>query len=249
MKIIVASIVKDVELFIETMITSVSWVDQIVIYNDHSTDKTTKILSSLSKKPGIPNITQIKPFFEYSMVTYLPSGIRDLNREMKVRNTFLKFVFSNFNPDAVLLIDGDELISVQLKPFIEKVIKSSLYNSIAITCNHILDKNYYLHVYEANWNGILMVDPHVRVLIKFQKYQKGEYKNIPDCFLKPTQQTLCLDGAFHYHLKYIRGLKQQNYAFRFLPKSLDSQMTEKCIKKHRFPFPVDLKYLIDRYLN
>ncbi|BCX14631.1 MAG: hypothetical protein KatS3mg088_314 [Patescibacteria group bacterium] len=249
MKILAASIIKNAELFIESMITSISWVNQIVIYDDHSSDKTRSILSILSRRHNIPKLTLIEPLFQHSMINYLPNGSRDLQHEMKVRNTFLDFIFSNFKFDALVLIDGDELISRNLKPFIEKVVRDPFYNSIAITCNHIFDKNFYLHVYEAVWNGVLMVDPHVRVLTRFQKYQKGEYENVPDCFLKPTSKTLCLDGAYHYHLKYIKGLKQNNYAFRFLPRDLNDKVTKQYLRKYRFPFPNDLKSLIDNYLD
>jgi len=249
MKILAASIIKNVELFIESMITSISWVDQIVIYNDHSTDNTKKILSALSGRPNIPQLTLIEPLFRHSMITYLPNGSRDLRYEMQVRNTFLDFVFYNFNPDALVLIDGDELISRNLKPFIQKIVKDPFYNSIAITCNHIFDKKHYLHIYEATWNGVPMVDPHVRVLTKFQKYQKGEYENVPDCFLKPSSKTLCLDGAYHYHLKYIKWLKQRNYAFRFLPKDLNEKETKRYLREYRFSFPNDLKPLISGYLD
>lgn len=249
MKILAASIIKNVDLFVESMITSISWANQIVIYDDHSSDNTKKILSTLSGRSNMPQLTLIEPLFQRSMITYLPDGSRDLQHEMNVRNTFLDFVFSNFKPDALVLIDGDELISKELKPFIEKVVRDPLYDSIAITCNHIFDKNFYLHIYEATWNGVPMVDLHVRVLTEFQKYQKGEYKNVPDCFLKPSSKTLCLDGAYHYHLKYIRGLKQRNYAFRFLPKDLNDKVTKKYFRKYRFPFPNDLKSLIDSYLD
>lgn len=251
MKILATSIIKNADLFLEKMIRSISWVDQIIIYDDYSSDNTKRILSNLSLRPNIPDITLIKPLFNHSMITYRPNGSRDLRHEMKVRNTFLNLVFSKFNPDAILLVDGDELMSRELKPFIESVIKSPVYESIAITCNHIFDKSFYLHVYEATWNGVTMVDPHVRVLTKFQKYQKGEYEGVPDCFLKPSSKTLCLDGPYHYHLKYIRGLNQTNYSFRFLPKDLNERdkPLKKYLRRYRFPFPNDLKPMINYYLN
>ncbi len=249
MKILAASIVKNADLFIKSMITSISWVDKIIVYNDHSVDNTEKILSTLSGKFNIPEIVQMKPLYPKSMITYFTDGFRDLQYETKIRNTFINFVFSKFNPDAMVLIDGDELISRNLKPFIEKVVVSPIYDSIAVTCNHIFDKNTYLHVYETNWNKVFMIDPHVRILTKFQKYKKGKYRNVPDCFLEPSVKTLCLDGAYHYHLKYIKRLKQQNYAFRFLPKNLNIKLVNKNLKKHRFPFPSDLKSLIDNFIN
>lgn len=251
MKILAASIIRNVDLFLEKMIRSISWVDQIVIYDDYSSDNTKRILSILSLRSEIPRLTLLKPLFKYPMITSLPNGSRDLRHEIKVRNTFINFVFSKFNPDALLLIDGDELMSRELRPFMERVIKNPLYDSIAITCNHVFDKSFYLHVYEATWNGVMMVDPHVRVLTKFQKYQKGEYRNVPDCFLKPSSKTLCLDGPYHYHLKYIRGLNQTNYSFRFLPKDLNErdELLKKYLRRYRFPFPVDLKPLISHYLE
>lgn len=249
MKIIAASIIKNVAPFIESMINSISWVDKIILYNDHSTDKTGEIVSNLSNRTNGPEINLIKPLFRRSMISYLPDGSRDLQYEMKIRNTFIEYIFSNFDLDALVLIDGDELMSKNFKVFIEKIIKDPLHDSIAITCNHILDKKTYLHIYETTWNNVFMVDPHVRVLTKLQKYQRGEYKDVPDCFIKPSPRTLCLDGAYHYHLKYIKDLKQRNYALRFLPKYLDNLSIKKYSQKNRYSFPSDLKELINNYCN
>ena len=243
MKITAASIVKDSEQFIGSMISSISWVDRIVIYNDHSQDGSIEV----AKKNAKTELTIIDPLFPFSMFDKLKNGKRNLKNETIVRNAFLEILFYQFKPEALLLIDSDEIMSEALKPVIENLDKSR-FDSIALTCTHIFDKKSYLNVFPATWNNIKMVDPHVRILTRFQKYQKGEYQGVPDCFLKPTAKTLCLNGPYHYHLKYAPKKRQENLTFKFMEKQLNKNNTKKYLKSYRFQFPKDLIPIINGYL-
>ena len=249
MKIIAASIIQNEEKYIESMINSISWVDEIVIYNDHCSDKTIEKVDKLSQRHGLPKIHIIKPLSKKTMLNFLEDGTRDLSNEIYIRNLFLKIVFSKYNPSAVVLIDGDEFISNNLLPHIKKILYSREYDNIALTCNHIYDENHYLDIYPAVWNNIKMIDPHIRVLKKLQQYQQGEYSEVPDCFLKPTKKTLCLDLPMHYHLKYIKYFENTNHSLRFLDKNVKKFEKTDHVKLNRFNFPVDLKLLIYNTLS
>ncbi|MBC2745900.1 MAG: hypothetical protein HF975_02630 [ANME-2 cluster archaeon] len=249
MKIIAASIIRNEEKYIETMIRSISWIDEIVLYNDHCSDRTIEIVNNLSLDHGLPKIFIVEPMSEKTMLSNLNNGNRDLSNEMQVRNTFLKMVFEKYNPNIVVLIDGDEMMSSSLLTHIEKILSSDNYDSIAVSCNHIFDENHSLDVYPAIWNDVRMVDPHVRVLKRFKPYEPGEYPGVPDCFLKPTTRTLCLDLPIHYHLKYIKYLGKTNYSLRFLSKDIREFVNSKNVIINRFDFPSDLKPFINKYLN
>jgi len=249
MKIVAASIVRNSRKFIRTMIESVRWVDQIIVCDDHSNDETKKIINNLSK--SIINLTLVSPFWQGTMMNYQKNGNRDISRELRIRNEFLKMIFEKFHPSVVVLIDADEIMSITLLKYIKDILGNGNYDSIALGCIHVYDKKNYIHVYETTWNGVKMIDPHVRVLTKYKQYQRGEYQNVPDCFIKPDHNTLCLDVPCHYHLKYIKSLKKINYSFRFLPKNVDNKILkkEKYLRTYRFPFPDDLKQYINNYFE
>ncbi len=246
MKIISGTIARNAQDLITAMVQSLSWVDEIVIMNDHSTDNTVNVLESLSASTPLelPNIHIVHPFSHRTMMDLNPDGTRDISHEMEVRNLFIDLLFNKFAPDAVLLVDSDELISSKLRQIIEKAHRDN-FASVAFNCIHLFDENHYLHVYENEWNGVNMVDPHVRVLFKKIKYQRGEWEDVPDCFIKPTSKTCCVNGPYHYHLKYLNRLGLPNYSFRFLPRYLTKDNSKEYIRKLVYPIPKDLISIIN----
>lgn len=246
MKLISASIIRNVENFIVPMIESIQWVDHIVIVDDHSDDQTTKRLSGLRSKYNTP-ITVVEPWFTGTMFS-VDDTKRNVSREMEIRNHFIDFLFNDFKPDALILIDGDELMSENLKEHIIQARKED-YDSTAFTCNHLFSRDTYLHVYEQRWNGVTMVDPHVRVLFKKKYYQHGEWVDVPDCFLKHTGNTKCLDGPFHYHLKYVNGLSKVNHSFKFMSSVIDSSKDREYIKPLRHGLPEDINRILNNYFS
>lgn len=248
MKIVAASIVRNEEKFIKSMVNSISWVDELVILDDHCTDGTISIVKDLSKNDSWVTIDLIKPFFNSPMIQYLSYGKRDVSREIETRNLFLDYVFDIHKPNAVVLIDGDELMSKGLKPQIEWSFSQNKFDGIALTCNHIFDKKYYLNVFEGEWNGVKMVDPHVRVLFKKLKYRPGEWVDTPDCMIKHTEKTLCLDGPYHYHLKYCLRSPSINYSLKFLPGKISENNSKNYLQKHRYSFPKDLTKYISEFV-
>ena len=248
MKIIAASIIRNEEKYIESMLESISWVDQIVLYNDHSTDKTIDKANKFSKEHnGI--VHNLEPLSEKTMFSILEDGTRDIQNEMDIRNEFLALIFKKYKPDAVVLIDGDELMSIELKKHILKIVNNKNYDSIALTCNHLYDNNRRLKIYEAIWNNVKMIDPHVRVLTKPLSYQGGEYPGVPDCMLKPSEKTLCLDLPIHFHLKYLKCLGNTNHSLRFLSKDVNGFEKTEYLQKMKDHLPVDIELLVRKYTN
>lgn len=246
MKIVAASIVRNEEKYIDSMLKSINWTDEIVLYNDHSTDCTVSKALAFSELNN-NKVKIIEPLSNKTMFSLLADGSRDLKNEINIRNTFISKVFSDYSPDAVVLIDGDELISIKLRKYIRRVLKDKKYNSIAFTCNHLYDTKRRLIVYPATWNGVSMIDPHVRVLTKLIRYTPGEYPGVPDCMLKFSDKTLCLDDSIHFHLKYLKSLKNINYSLRFLPKDVSEFEKTKYIQPISKILPIDIRKLVCDY--
>ena len=130
------------------------------------------------------------------MMFYRSTGERDTSNEMRIRNKFVQFVFQNYSPCIAVLIDGDELISRDLLPHILAMSNDDRYDSIAFGCLHLYDDSRYLHLFPAPWNGIAMIDPHVRVMKSAFAYEPGEYFDSADCFIRPSPRTPGLRQQF-----------------------------------------------------
>ena len=93
-----------------------------------------------------------------------------------------------------------------------------------------------------------MVDPHVRVLKDFIPYEPGAYQGVPDCFIRPSEKTACLDIPAHFHLRYLKRLNRRNAALRFLPRDVHQFENSEFVRPYRFPIPADLQGLVASYL-
>ena len=249
MKIVAAAVVRNGEMFIETMIRSVSWVDTVAIYNDHSTDSTERIIEILRNDPIVPPIRIIPPMHEDTMMHYVASGERLIANEMRIRNAFIKLLFATYAPCVIILIDVDELMSLTLLPYIHTLITEERYNSIAISCTHLYDASQCIHVYPATWNGIAMIDPHVRIIKEYIPYESGDYPDVPDCFIRPSQLTLCLDIPAHIHLKYLKCLNRRTHALRCMSNDVTTFEHSDCLRPVRGSIPSDLQALVNQYLS
>jgi glycosyltransferase involved in cell wall biosynthesis len=246
-KIIGACILRNAERYLPGLLRSLAWLDAVIICDDHSDDGTSESLLGYSTNK-ILRISILKPWFTEPMMA-VGSRKRDTTRELAIRNDFVSRVFETEHPDAVILIDSDELVTCALRPHVERVVNTLELDSIALTCNHVFDESRYLHVYEQTWNGVRMVDPHVRVITRPQMYVIGDWPTSPDCFLRPSRKTLCLDGPFHYHLKYAKGSGPSNYSLSFLPNEINEFTAAEYLRYHRYPFPVDIASLITGVFN
>jgi hypothetical protein len=116
-------------------------------------------------------------------------------------------------------------VSMTLRPYVEAIMSDARYDSIALSCNHLYDDRHYVHIYSAIWNGVDMVDPYVRGLKNFIPYEPGAYQGVPDCFIRPSEKTACLDIPAHFHLRYLKRLDRRNAALRFLSEMCISLRT------------------------
>lgn len=245
MRIVAASVVRNQANFIETMIRSVSWVDVLVIYLDHSGDATERIITELSHNTTLPQIDVISLGNREPMMSCRANGERDTSNEMSIRNEFVQFVFDKYSPSVAVLIDGDELMSNTLLPHIVALAEEDRYDSMAFGCLHLYDGSRYLDVFEATWNGITMIDPHVRVIKHPIVYEVGDYAESPDCFIRPSSKTFCLREPVHIHLKYLRCLSNRNHTLRSLPTDVRLFEQADRVRQLQFPIPLICKYSLN----
>jgi hypothetical protein len=146
-----------------------------------------------------------------------------------------------------MLVDGDELMSVGLQPIINNAFEDGQTFNIALTCNHLYDREHYLHFNTSIWNGVALIDPHVRVLKAFQAYEPGDWEDTPDCFMRHSRYSLCIDGPYHFHLRYLRALKLPNYSIRGIPAQPTSQDYLRLLRKLPFRLPEDIAPILDMF--
>lgn len=245
MKIIAGSIVRNDKDFIEPMIKSASWVDHHFIVDDHSTDGTSELLKEIKLK--YKHITLLEPWFEGTMLNINEYSKREVSREKDIRNSFLDLLYKE-KADAIVLIDSDELMSCNLMQIIKQAIESS-NDAVALECNHLLNIENRIKIYEQEWNGVKMIDPHVRILIGRKNYIPGEWADSPDCFINYTKNTFCSADPNHFHMKYWIGRNQKNYALKDLPTQISLDINDSFVDNFQIKIPEDISSIIKTYFK
>lgn len=230
-KIGVAIMAHNMEGLLPACINSVNWTDAIYLFDDHSADRSIAV----SKK-----FCQTKFFLEKSPF----HKIAFKQGECEVRNFIIKNAFKKTGVDVLILLDADEMMADILKPAIVSAFSGGNFDSIAINIWHLFDKKNYIDIWETKMNGIAMIDPHVRVIQK-GKYFQDRFFNGSHPFIKVTGKTLCLNGAYHYHLKYFHALKLPNYSLYFLPEYPKKADVLPYLKPLSFTLPKDINKSID----
>jgi hypothetical protein len=227
LKIGVAIMVNNMQEAIPACISSVNWTDGIYIFNDHCTDNSI----SLAKKFATTKIhIEDSPFektaFEQS--------------ELDTRNYIIDKAFEILGVDSLILLDADELIADIIKPVIVSAFSGDKFDRIAFNIWHLYNNKEYIHLWETSINNVIMIDPHIRVIkkgVKFQpRFSDGSHPGI-----KFSESTLCLQGAYHYHLKYLKKLHLPNYSFHFLSKFFTKKEVSPFLRKINFTLPQDIK--------
>ncbi len=200
--IVGAAIVRNVAATVADMLASMKWVDKMVVVDDASDDGTRELLEAYRSHSR--DWLEVWPSWFRSPMMPIVNGRRDTSRELIVRNDFLARLFDSWNESAVVLIDGDELMSCVLRSMIEeRVLRRGINDSIALSCYHMVGDRHYIRVYEDVWNAERLIDPHVRVITRAYRYRAGAWSDLPDCFVAPTPRTLCLPEPIHIHLKFL----------------------------------------------
>ncbi len=212
-------------------INSVNWADAIYLFDDHSNDRSIAV----SKK-----FCRTKLFLEKSPFRKIAFE----QGECEVRNFIIKNAFEKTNVDVLILLDADEMMADILKPVIISAFSGGNFDSIAINIWHLFDKKHYIDIWETKMNGVTMVDPHVRVIQK-GKYFQERFSDGSHPFIKVTKKTLCLNGAYHYHLKYFYALRLPNYSLFFLPEYPKKADFFPYLRPISFTLPKDIDRSID----
>jgi hypothetical protein len=226
-KIGVAIMVNNMEEVIPACISSLHWVDAIYILNDHCTDKSIALAKEFAKTKLIIEKSPFnKTAFEHS--------------ELKTRNYIIKKAFECLKSDVLILLDADEMLSDIIKPAILSAFSADKFDRIALNIWHLYTHKEYIHLWETCINNITMVDPHIRIIKKGVEY-KTRFSDGSHPGIKFTKSTLCLNGAYHFHLKYLEKLNYPNYSFHFLPKFFNRREVSPFLRKINFSLPQDIK--------
>lgn len=223
--------VNNMEDLIPSCITSINWADGIYVFDDHCTDRSIDLVNQYSATVlEIEKSPFMKTAFEYG--------------ELEIRNYVIKRAFELLKVDALVLLDADEMIAGTLRPVIISAFLNKDINSIAFNIWHLYTDRKYIHIWETCINNVFMVDPHIRVIrrgVYFQsRFPDGSHPGI-----KFSEKTLCVNGAYHFHLKYLKKLGLPNYSFHFLPKFIKDKDINPFLRNLGFTLPSDIRGCLD----
>jgi hypothetical protein len=230
MKIGIAMLARDMASVIPAAIRSVSWADGIYLYDDGSSDMTAEAACRVANVPIIVERSNHR----------IPAFKRG---EAEVRNYIIDSAFDALSCDLLVSLDADELLSSTVRPILHDIWPHGCYDAVCLSTWHLFDERRYLHVYERVCNGILMVDPHTRIVpsgVHFQNtFEDGSHPSIPS-----SERTLMLDGPFHFHLKYYHQSPFFNYSLHFLPKRITEAAAWPYLRELPFEMPADIRDII-----
>lgn len=222
MKIGAALMVRNMEWCVGAAISCLEWVDAIYLLDDHSSDATTELAKAHS---AVRVTVERSPFDRIAFV----------EGECGVRNYMLERAFATTGADVLVLLDGDEILSSEVRPQIERAFASGA-DSIYLSTFHLFDLASYLHFWETKIDGMLLIDPHMRVVSRQKRYvplfASGAHPIIPS-----TAATACVTEPLHFHLKYFHCSGQANYSLTFLPKWLDRDTVAPLLRQLPSPLP------------
>lgn len=212
--------------FLPACLKSLSWVDGIFLYDDHSTDGSLEVAKN----------TAICPIFCEEATS---GRLAFEEGELKVRNYLIDRAFEVLGVDILIILDADEMLSAQIKPEIIKVLEDDNLDSLCFSIWHLYDKERYIHFWETKINGIDLIDPHTRI-IKKGKYFTPLFEDGSHPTIEPTVKTRCIHGPYHFHLKYFNQSTLPNYSLFFLPERITEVEVKPYLRPLPFILPVEM---------
>jgi hypothetical protein len=232
MKIGAAILAHNMAPLVGAAINSLSWVDGIYLFNDHSTDKMTSVAHRRAKTPLY---IEKSPFpslaFEYG--------------ELEVRNYIIGRAFEVLQCEILLSVDADELFSVATRKVIESTFQDESVESLAFTTWHLFDEKRYFHIWETTINGTPTIDPHARAFRPGKHFERT-YIDGSHPRLRITENTRAVHGPHHFHLKYFRNSPFPNYTFNFMPKWITEESACSFLQNLPFTLPIDIELILAR---
>lgn len=211
-------------------VKSLQWTDGIFIFDDHSTDNSIEVAKHHSIIPIV---------FEKSK----NQNVAFIHSELETRNYVIDRAFDKLKTDVMIIIDADELLSIQSRSEIIKAFTDSAIESVSLSIWHLFDEHRYLHFWQTEINGTFLIDPHTRII------RKGKHfvSNISDGshpIINATEKTVCLHKPFHFHLKYFYKSTFPNYSLYFLPERITEEDAKPFLRELPFEIPNDIREAI-----
>lgn len=226
-----ALMVRNAQFFMPAVITGLSWVDSIFLYDDHSSDETVDAAIRSSTVPLIVERgRQEAPAFTRG--------------EGEARNYVITRAFEECRAHVLLLVDSDELFSSSLRAIIAETFAHADAAGLCVSTWHLYTTSEYIHCWETTINGVPMVDPHLRVITRGHFYEPSYADGSHPC-IPTTPRTRCVHGAHHFHLKYYHRSPFPNYALNFLPKYPGPSDVQPYLRALPFPLPADVEHCLN----
>lgn len=213
--------------FIGACVRSLQWANGIFIYDDNSDDGSLDVALKQSRIP-------IK--FERSR----EKEVAFKRGELQARNYILRRAFQELQVDIMVIVDADELLSESIMPKLLWVFSDPDTDSAVFPTWHLYDERRYLHFWETEINGVRMVDPHTRI-VKRGKYFTPLFQDGSHPIIEPTSRTACLNGPYHFHLKYHKDSTFPNYSIYFMPERITEADVAFYLKPLPFVLPHDIQ--------
>jgi glycosyltransferase involved in cell wall biosynthesis len=218
--------------FLPVCLKSLSWVDGIFLYDDHSTDGSLEVAK---------NAASCQIFCEEASSNRLAFE----EGELKVRNYLIDRAFDVLGVDILIILDADEMLSEKIKVEIIKVLEDDNLDSICFSIWHLYDKERYIHFWETKINGVNLIDPHTRI-VKRGKHFTPLFEDGSHPTIEPTTKTHCIHGPYHFHLKYFNQSTLPNYSLFFLPERITEADARPYLRPLPFTLSADIAEALDK---
>jgi hypothetical protein len=188
---------------IQAAVWALNWTDGIFLFDDHSDDGTAEVARQAARVPLVVEPSELpKLAFAFG--------------ELTVRNYICQRAFETLGLDVVCVVDADELLLGTIRPVIEQKVNEG-YSAVSMSTWHLTDAQTYLRFRETTINGLVQVDPHVRIFTAKRSYSPLRADESHP-IVKADRETWHTHGPYHFHLKYLRGSPYPNSSLANLPE-------------------------------